>query len=532
MIETLQSRWPKEDTLKALARLATLGASHAPLIVLLDGFLRFVEQLTPDMRCSILLADLSTNVLRSGAAPSLPVAYTRAIDELPIVDGIGSCGTAAARRETVIVSDIAQSPLWRDYTALAKTHGLAACWSVPLFDSSGELLGTCAMYYSQPRVPTAAEEDLIRITGSLAAMVIQRHRDAERLQGSEARYRQLAETSPDAILVHSDGCIVYANCAAAELLHVKSPETMRAQKLDQFVSPGCRQVVLAHRTGLLGASLYRSDGASVRVDIAASQTTMDGQVRTLLVCRDVTERLMLEQELLDAASREQAHLAHDLHDGLGQQLTGIALFIRGLGNQIVRELPAYAQDFERANALVSKSIEETRRLASGMSPVAVGHAGLAGALRTLSVQAKELYGLQVVLEIDPLLQAPIESRVASQLYRIAQEAVSNVARHAHATVLTISAQFADSELILTIADDGIGLAEPPRGSDLAAGMGLRIMRYRAEQIGATFRIDRCAPHGTAIRVSWRTRTELFGFAGRRDPLGEVGASERVHVSGF
>src|ERR1700675_3446286 len=88
-----------EDTLKALARLATLGASGEPLIVLLDGFLRFVEQLTPDMRCSILLTDLSAKVLRSGAAPSLPVAYTSAIDGLPIADGIGSCGTAAARGE-------------------------------------------------------------------------------------------------------------------------------------------------------------------------------------------------------------------------------------------------------------------------------------------------------------------------------------------------------------------------------------------------------------------------------------------------
>jgi len=508
MTRTLQSPWTGEDTLKALARLAALGTSREPLIVLLDGFLRFVEQLKPDMRCSILLTDLSAKVLRSGAAPSLPVAYTRAIDGLPIADGVGSCGTAAARRETVIVSDIARSALWRDYADLAKAHGLAACWSVPLLDGGGELLGTCAMYYSHPRVPTAAEEDLIRITGSLAALVIQRHRDAKRLQSSEARYRQLAETCPDAIFVHSDGSIVYVNRAAAALLHMKGPETMLAQKLDRFVNPECQRVVLAHRTGLLAASLHRSDGASVHVDIAASQISMDGHVSTLLVCRDVTERLALEHELLDVASREQAHLAHDLHDGLGQQLTGIALFLRGLGNQIVRELPAHAEDFERVNALVSNSIEDTRRLASGMSPIAVEHAGLAGALSTLSVQAKELYGLQVVLEIDPLFHTPIENRVASQLYRIVQEAVSNVARHAHATVLTITAQCANSELIITITDDGIGLAESPPTSDRVAGMGLRIMRYRAEHIGGTFRIDRCSRRGTAIRVTCPLRGEI------------------------
>ncbi len=257
MVGTLKSPSAGEDTLKALTRLL---ASREPLTVLLDELLRLVEQLTPDMRCSILLADLSAKVLRSGAAPSLPLEYTNAIDALPITDGVGSCGTAAARRKTVIVSDIARSRLWRNYTNLANAHGLAACWSVPLLDSSGELLGTCAMYYSRPRAPTTAEEDWIRIAGTVAALVIQRYRDAERLRASEARYRQLAETCPDVVLVHFDGCIVYANRAAAELLRLQGPERMVAQRLEQFVSPECQRDLLAHRTGVLAASLYRSDG--------------------------------------------------------------------------------------------------------------------------------------------------------------------------------------------------------------------------------------------------------------------------------
>jgi signal transduction histidine kinase len=478
-----------------------LISSREPLVALLDELLRFSEQLTPEMRCSVLLADLSAGVLRSGAAPRLPLAYTRAIDALPIVDGVGSCGTAAARRQTVIVSDIARSPLWQGYTDLAKAHGLAACWSVPLLDSRGELLGTCAMYYAQPRAPTAAEEDLIRIIGTLAAMVIQRHRDAERLRASEARHRQLAELCPDAVLAHSDGCIVYANRAAAELLHLQGPESMVALRLEQFGSPECVRDLLGHRTGVLAANLRRSDGSVVHVEIAASQMSMDGRMMTLMVCRDVTERLTLEHELLDVASREQAHLAYDLHDGLGQQLTGIALSIRGLANQIVLELPAHAEEFEQINALVSKSIEDTRRLATGMSPIAVEQAGLAGALTALSAQARDLYGLQVELEIDPLFRTAIEGGVASHLYRIVQEATRNVARHAQATHLKVSVQIANSELCLTVTDDGIGLTESTQASGYAGGLGLRIMRYRAQRVGGTFRIDRGSPRGTAIQVS-------------------------------
>ena len=501
MVGPLKLPWTGEDTLRTLARLLALAASRAPLAVVLDELLRFNEQLTPQMQCSILLADSSAGVLRSGAAPSLPPAYTRAIDALPIADGIGSCGSAAARREMVIVSDIARSPLWRGYVDLAKTHGLAACWSVPLIDSEGALLGTCAMYYSQPRAPTTAEEDLIRLTGSLAAMVIQRHRDAERLRASEMRYRRLAETCPDAVIVHGDGCIVYANRAAASLLRVQGPESLVAQQLDRFVSPQCQREFAAHRSGVMASLMHRSDGVDVHVEVAASPLSAEGETMTLMVCRDVTDRLTLEQELLDVASREQAHLAHDLHDGLGQQLTGIALFIQSLANKIVPELPAYAKDFAQVSALVAKSIDDTRRLAGGMSPIAIEQAGLAGALTALSAQIKSLYGLQVKLEIAPLFRASIESGVASHLYRIVQEATSNIARHAHAERLTIAVHIKDSELSLTIADDGIGLTESPRTADRPGGLGLRIMRYRAQRVDGTLRIDRRSPRGTIIRVT-------------------------------
>jgi diguanylate cyclase (GGDEF)-like protein/PAS domain S-box-containing protein len=296
--------------------------------------------------------------------------------------------------------------------------------------------------------------------------------------GKDARYRQLSDTSPDPVLVHSDGCIVYANRATAKLLQLQDPQMLLGQRLDRFVNPASQRDLLTRRTGELAASLRRSDGATVYVEIAASMISMGDQMRTLLVCRDVTARVTVEHELLDVAAREQAHLAHDLHDGLGQQLTGIALLLRGLGDHIVRELPAHALEFERIGTLVSKSIEDMRRLATGMSPIAVERAGLADALTALSAQAKELYGLQVVLEIDPLVSTPIDSQVASQLYRIVQEAVSNVARHAHATLVQVIAQIEDLELTLTIADNGIGLEHALR---LRNAVALRVVDAEAAQ---------------------------------------------------
>lgn len=487
-------------TNETLGRLLALAASPEPLPRVLEELLRISEERVPDMHCSIHLADLSAGVLRACAAPSLPRDYTRAIEQLPIAEGIGSCGTAAARRELVVVPDIAASPFWRTHTDVAREHGLAACWSVPLLDFEGGLLGTCAMYYSRPRAPTEGEERLIRVIGSLATMVIRRHRDAERLRASEAQHRALAETCPDPVLVHAAGSILYANQAAIRLLHPRSDECSISQTLEELASPECRELLLEHRSGLLSATLQRVDGSKVHVEIAAAAMPMDGRTATLLVCRDVTERMLLEQELIDVVNREQTRMAHDLHDGLGQQLAGIGLYLRGMASQIVRQSPAHTRDFEHILALVSQSIQEARRLASGMSPIAIERAGFTGALTALATQARDLYGLIVQLSIDDLQGVSIESGAALHLYRIAQEATNNVARHAKARVLTLSVTVANAELRLTIADDGVGLPAPPKALDRSVGMGLRIMRYRAERLGGTTHLERVVPHGTAVVV--------------------------------
>lgn len=514
MVATSNKSRVEAVPLGRLAQLLGLVTSREPLAVVLDELVRFAERLAPDMRSSILLADPACGVLRNAAAPSLPTAFTSAIDRLPIADGVGSCGTAAARRELVIVSDIARSPLWNGYAELAAEHGICACWSVPLIDSAGTLLGTCAMYYSQPRAPTPAEEDSIRVIGNLASLVIQRHRDEALLRVSEARYRQLAESCPDAVIVHNNGCILYANGAAAELLQLPDPRMLVNERLERWLTPECGRDLLSLQAGVLGITVYRSDGSLADLEIAASQMSVDGHPGTLLMCRDITDRLALENEVLDAVIREQARFAHDLHDGLGQQLTGISYFLRALSNKLVRQLPAVAEDFEEISALVSKSIEDTRRIASGMSPVAIEQQGFAQALAALAAHAQELYRLHVTVDIDPLYQLPLDSRVATHLYRVVQEALGNVARHAHATLVAITAQINQSELSLSIIDDGIGPPAKSAAGARAGGLGFRIMRYRAQRIGGVFRVDRALPRGTAIVVSCPLRTDQRGPAAR------------------
>src|SRR5687767_14877015 len=123
----------------------------------LDALVRLLERVRPGMRGSILLLESDGVTLRHGAAPRLPAEYCAAIDGAHIGPAAGSCGTAAYRRERVIVRDIATDPLWADYKHIAEPHGLAACWPTPILDRARQVLGTFAMYYDEPREPTAAE---------------------------------------------------------------------------------------------------------------------------------------------------------------------------------------------------------------------------------------------------------------------------------------------------------------------------------------------------------------------------------------
>ncbi|SDG48189.1 GAF domain-containing protein [Lentzea fradiae] len=163
-------------------------ARDAPLTDVLDGMARCIEQLVPqELFVSVLLADPDGLHLRHGAAPSLPDFYNEAIDGIATGEGVGSCGTAAHRREPVVVADIGTDPFWDDFRDLAVRAGVAACWSTPILARDGALLGTFALYHPEPRVPQDTDLALIEVFTGTAALAIERHRGEQANRAAEAR---------------------------------------------------------------------------------------------------------------------------------------------------------------------------------------------------------------------------------------------------------------------------------------------------------------------------------------------------------
>lgn len=164
------------DLLTAQARVLEAYARGLPLPEALAVLVHELERLVPQTLISVLLLDEDGIHVRHGVAPSLPQEFVRAIDGLPIGPSAGSCGTAMYRREPVIVADIATDPLWKAYRAFALPFGLRSCWSTPIMDDTGAVLGSFAVYGRTPGRPTAEHERVIALATSLAALVLTRAR--------------------------------------------------------------------------------------------------------------------------------------------------------------------------------------------------------------------------------------------------------------------------------------------------------------------------------------------------------------------
>ena len=216
-----------------------------------------------------------------------------------------------------------------------------------------------------------------------------------------------------------------------------------------------------------------------------------------ITMRNITVRRRLEQEILDVSSRERQAIGRDLHDGLGQELTGVALMLRGLATRIEARCPETKDQVEEIVSLVNQSIDTARSLARGLLPVNTDGGGLAGALRSLADRSRDVYGLNVDCRVRVAPERPLNEATANHLFRIAQEALTNTARHARASSVAIFLLVTSRKFLLRITDDGVGIADPSKDG---SGMGLKIMKYRANMIGATFEIRPNHPHGTVIGV--------------------------------
>ena len=239
----------------------------------------------------------------------------------------------------------------------------------------------------------------------------------------------------------------------------------------------------------------RADGSRFWANvITAALRDDEGKLRGFAqITRDVSELRALEKEVLEISEREQMRIGHDLHDGIGQELTGVALLTQNLRQKLAQQgMPEEAQA-ARIAGLINRTLEQARKLARGFSPVELGPQGLETALRDLAAKVQTSMQRACVMNFQG--QANLaDDAAALHLFRIAQEAVNNAVRHSRAKQIRIELDTIDGVTTLAVHDDGIGI--PVVGSR-PKGMGISVMRYRARMIGATLDVQTSGA-GTSI----------------------------------
>jgi signal transduction histidine kinase len=227
---------------------------------------------------------------------------------------------------------------------------------------------------------------------------------------------------------------------------------------------------------------------------------IDGSVKSLIgVALNISDRIRLQKEVLEISAEAQRRIGNDLHDNLGQQLTGISLHAKALSQKLQALNLAAAEDAQRISELVNQAIDQTRKLARDLIPVHLESTGFIDALRDLCENAEALFDVSCALETN--LEFSLEDHAkATHLYRIAQESINNAVRHGYAKRILVSLKDGNDLITMSIEDDGAGFPDDRQDED---GLGLNIMRYRADMIGANIAFADQPEGGARVVCSFR-----------------------------
>lgn len=338
-------------------------------------------------------------------------------------------------------------------------------------------------------------------------------KEAEKMVREQMRrYQSLVEVSPDAIYVIKHGRIEFTNGEGVRLLGLNSSSQILGKSPYDFVRENREEIIRQRVATLSGAGrgvgispvveekLVRPDGSVRWVAVTSALFTEDGETALLLVLRDITDHKRLENEILEIGDREQQNIGHELHDGLGQQLTALEMKIyllsKDLSQEDLNSIRKRLEDQARElGEMLRSCVTVTRSLAQGLTTINLTGEGLTASLSQLAAHAS-IDGKTECHFDCPVPVTLANNQTARHLYRIAQEAVNNALKHARAKKIFIRLTRKDRVLHLRIKDDGRGR---PRRKGGKPGMGLEIMRHRADLIGASF--DVASARGEGVTVS-------------------------------
>jgi PAS domain S-box-containing protein len=331
-------------------------------------------------------------------------------------------------------------------------------------------------------------------------------REQATTEEARARLAAIVQNSDDAIFSQTfDGRITSWNQGAQQVFGFSESEAVGRDSRSLIPSQSEveeQRIIVQIREGqsppehALETIRTRKDGRPIHVSQSVSPLEdSDGKrVGVSIIARDITARKNLEREVLEITGSEQQRIGRDLHDSLGQELTGLSYLAKGLTQKLAAENSPQSQIAQTIADAVQRALREVRQAVQGLVPVEVDAAGFMAALEKLAAETSARCGIDCRVEGNARLSID-DNVVATHLFRIVQEAINNAVKHAQPRQILVCPELSNGTIRVTVEDDGVGIV--PEASR-NGGMGLRIMQYRAGVIDATLEVRPQAGHGTAV----------------------------------
>lgn len=363
-----------------------------------------------------------------------------------------------------------------------------------------------------------------RVVG--ASKIIRDVSDRDRIEAalgeSEKRLRAIVETAVDAIItIDEKGLIESANPATLKLFGYREAELIgrnvtmlmpepyqseHDQYLGNYLRTGRARIIGIGRE----VTARRKDGTTFPINLSVSEVALEGKRLFTGIIHDLTSRRRLERQIVEASAAEQRRIGQDLHDGLCQDLVGIAFQVDNIARQ-PGVSPTTIEEIGKISASVRQAALHARQLSHGLNPVDLDAGGLPVALMRLAEKISASFRISCQFHWDETAQAH-DNATATHLFRIAQEAITNAIRHGKAKQIDVHLEMSNNGLSLVVKDDGIGLpTSPGQSSEPHAdpkinshsrssreGIGLQGMHYRAHLIGGVFDIRADRRGGTVV----------------------------------
>ena len=512
-------------------------ARGAPLQQVLDELLRAIQSESPGMLGSVLLLDSDGRHVRHGAAPDLPKSYTSLIDGQEIGPKAGSCGTAAFRREPVIVEDIKTDPLWEPYRDLALRHDLRACWSTPIFDHERRVLGTFAMYFRTPRRPDAGHQHLIEVCTHIASIAIVKDHNEDEIKRREAQLVEAQhiaglgsyewDVRTNQVRRSDELCRIFGMLPhqfeptyEGYLSRVHPDERARTKSIIDRAFQELKPFDFEER-------IVRPDGA-VRILHSQGRWTLDANrqpIKLVGICQDITERKLADQRLRDANTalaeelrertraqqeihalsarlinaqeEERSRLARELHDDISQEIAALSIAATNLIESANQGEAQTSSQTERIQQRLAHLGESVRRLSHNLHPAVLDYCDLSAALESYCSEFSILTGIAVRFSAGGKFES-LPTHVVLCLYRVVQEALQNVLKHAHVNDAEVMLTRSDTAITLAVSDHGVGMDS---NQSTHSGLGLVSVKERARLVNGTVEIESKMNCGTTVKVS-------------------------------